>query len=165
MPATSGLAGADVQEFIQAYEAALVNGEGVDLAEFLPPLHHPAYAEIHRQLAARDAAYREGRNHPLAEVVERTIWNNGRVGTPKSEARADSLPPFARDDEVTTARVLIQVQRPEEMGPGGKSSAQAPGRGSASSGKVRSNGATAERLAGAMAGMPKPSDEFLGFRM
>ena len=104
MPATSGLAGADVQEFIQAYEAALANGEGLDLAEFLPPLHHPAYAEIHRQLAARDAAHREGRNHPLAEVVERTIWNNGRVGTPKSEARADSPPAFAREAPLSPAR-------------------------------------------------------------
>src|SRR5437870_717721 len=165
MPATSELAGADARDFIQAYEAALANGEGADLAEFLPPIHHPAYAEVHRQLVARDLAHREGINSSMAEVVERTIWNNGRVGTPKIDGRVASAPAFVRDDEVTTARVLIQVQRPEETGPGSKSSPHASGRGSASSSKPRSNGDTAERLAGAMAGMPKPGEEFLSFRI
>jgi serine/threonine protein kinase/tetratricopeptide (TPR) repeat protein len=161
MPAASEL---EVSDFIQAYEAARANGGGIDLAQFLPPLDHPGYAEIQRALLARDLAYREGGVLAgEAGLVERTIWNNGRIGTPKSEAFADGQAGGHRDDEVTTARVLIQVQRPEESGLGSKSSPRASS--GASSRKPRSNGNTAERLAGAMAGLPAPGDEFLGFRI
>src|SRR5438105_780855 len=165
MPAISRLNATDVADFIKAYKAALAHGEDVDVAQFLPPLDHPSYTEIHNKLLALDLEYRAAGNAVAENQVERTIWNNGRVGTPKTGPQEESeLPPLAQK-EVTTARVVVHVQRPDDVGAGSRSSPRAVGQSGSSRAKPRSNGDTAERLAGVMAGMPVAGADFLNFRI
>src|SRR6516164_5449504 len=158
MPSNSKVNRTELGDFIRAYEAARADGKAVDLVGFLPPPDHPLYPEVHRQLSALDLEYRIGRDQPAENHVERTVWKGGRLGV-EAESAADQL-----QDE-TTARIVVRVQRPEELGIRSRSAPRAFGRASGLEETPRANSDLAKRLAEALADMPAPGTDFLGFRL
>jgi serine/threonine protein kinase/Flp pilus assembly protein TadD len=96
---------------------------------------------------------------------ERTVWNQGRVAAPDAQVEESELLFDAPEDDVTTARVAIRVQRPEELGIGSQSAPQAFGQARAAQEAPRFHGDVAQRLARALAEMPAPGAGFLNFRI
>src|SRR5260370_41584817 len=128
MPTNSGMNGTELGDFIQAYEAARADGKCVDLEPFLPPPDHPLYAEVHRQLLAYDLEYRARRGEVGENHVARTVWNNGRVGPSKTSLQLQSgSSSAAQNEDATTARVVVRVQSPEDLGIGSRSAPRAFG--------------------------------------
>src|SRR6266849_8374260 len=166
MPSNSEVNRTGLGDFIQAYQTARAEGKVIDLAGFLPPPDHPLYPEVHRQLLALDLEYRVGRDQAAENHFERTGWNNGRLGTSTSGFQVEPEFPSAAQHEVeTTARIVVRVQRPEELGIGSRSAPRAFGRASGLEETPRPNGDLAKRLAEALADMPAPGNDFLGFRL
>jgi eukaryotic-like serine/threonine-protein kinase len=166
MATISGNNGFHLIDFLQAYEKARANGDGANLAQFLPPQDHPLYTEVQRQLLARELEYQAQANGEEDSQVAKTIWNYGRAGTPRPEcAPAQDAAPAVAPDEVTTARVVIRVKSPEDLNIGSRSAPRAFGADSAVQELPPSGPGTAERLAGALAGLPAPGSDFLGFRL
>ncbi|TMQ35557.1 MAG: serine/threonine protein kinase, partial [Planctomycetota bacterium] len=164
MATISGNNGFHLIDFLHAYEKARANGDGADLAQFLPPRDHPLYTEVQRQLLARELEHQAQANGEEDSQVAKTIWNYGRAGTPRPE-RSPAQDAAVAQDEVTTARVVIRVKAPEDLNIGSRSAPRAFGAGSALQETPPSGPGTAERLAGALAGLPAPGSDFLGFRL
>jgi serine/threonine protein kinase/Flp pilus assembly protein TadD len=165
MPANSEINELELGDFLQAYDAARANGIDVDLELFLPPLDHPAYAEIRRQLAARDREFLARRLRRDENHGQRTVWNKGRAGAPESglaEAGADAA---AKTQSPATAQVVVRVQSPKELGIESHFGPSAFGKSSSVRETPCPGGDMAEQLAQALAGMPAPGTEFLGFRI
>ncbi len=158
---TSEVTGPELDEFLDAYEAVRAQGDGVDLSQLLPPREHPLYAEVQRRLLARDLEYRAMREAAGDSPAERTVWNKGKATMPR-HGGANSA---AVGEDATTARVAIRVQSRAELGSEVRSAPAALGEGSASRQPPWSSGEMAKRLAAALADMPAPGTNFLGFRL
>jgi eukaryotic-like serine/threonine-protein kinase len=157
----------ELDSFIQAYEKAQEQGEAVDFAAFLPPPCHPLYAEVRSRLLARQQQRQAADEHGDDHNLDRTLWINGRAGMIRDELGSVAAPEVADLSaallEATTAQVPVRVQGPGELG--------------IESGWLQQNGAglskvpsqseshVARELARALAEMPEPGDEFLGFRI
>jgi eukaryotic-like serine/threonine-protein kinase len=166
MPANSEVNRLELGDFIQAYESARTDGKDLDLDPFLPPVDHPLYAEVYRQLLARDLEYRLRRNRVADCRSDRTVWNKGRAGARQTGFQAGSEPSAAApNQEETTARVLVKVQRPEELGIGSQSRPRAFGSSSSLEETPWPGRNRADHLAQALAELPVPGTEFLGFRI
>jgi eukaryotic-like serine/threonine-protein kinase len=149
----------ELVDFLTAYESAREQSPSVDLAQFLPAEDHPLYAEVRRQLLARQLEF-EAADH----FAERTIWNNGKIPVARQPAAPERhLNPGNQD--ATTAHVVVRVQSPQELGIGSHSAPHGFGRGSSARQVPRSSDHVAERLAEALADMPVPGTDFLGFRL
>jgi len=149
-------------DFIQAYERARALDEDVDVAQFLPPREDPLYAEVHGRLIGRDAACRVAGSDVPENSPERTVWNNGRAGAAAAGAAAQ-VSAASGCAELQTDQVVVRVHRPEEMALSGGGSPHALG--CAIPEQARSSGSVAERLAGALAGMPGAGADFFGFKI
>src|SRR2546430_6628292 len=109
MPVISGAKKTELVDFIEAYEAARAGGQTLELAQFLPPQDHPLFAEVQRQLLIRELEF-EAAEH----IAERTVWNNGRIGTPNFEPRPErESAAIDPNNNLTTAQVVVRVQSPE----------------------------------------------------
>jgi eukaryotic-like serine/threonine-protein kinase len=147
----------ELVDFLTAYEAAREQSPSVDLAQFLPPENHPLHAEVRRQLLARQLEF-EAADH----FAERTIWNNGKIPVARVERAPERVP---GSQDATTAPVAVRVQSPQELGIGSRSAPRHFGRGSSARPPAPSSDHVAERLAEALAEMPAPGTDFLGFRL
>src|SRR5262249_22040957 len=65
MPETLNPQGMDLDDFIDAFEAAQARDGAAALPDFLPPPHHPLYSVVLRELVRVDLAYNWRRGRPL----------------------------------------------------------------------------------------------------
>jgi serine/threonine protein kinase/tetratricopeptide (TPR) repeat protein len=166
MPIDSDVNPLELGDFIQTYEAARAGGGDLDLDPFLPPLDHPLYAEVYRQLLARDLEYRLRRNRVADNHADRTVWNKGRIGARRTGYHPEpAVSAPASEKEVATAQVLVKVQRPEELGIGSRSGPRSFGRCSSLEETPWPGRDRSDQLAEALAELPVPGTEFLGFRI
>src|SRR5205807_2002935 len=100
------------------------------------------------------------------EPIERTVWNQGRVGGSKAGLEEESeRAPAAQNLKESTARVVVHVESPEELGIGSQSAPRAFGDASALQKTPWRSGDGVERRAETGAELPVPGTEFLGFRI
>jgi eukaryotic-like serine/threonine-protein kinase len=157
----------ELDGFIEAYEKAQEQGEAVDFAAFLPPPCHPLYAEVRKRLLARQQQRQAADEHADDPNLDRTLWINGRIGMARDELDSSPQPEsagFSADLlEATTAKVPVRVQGPDELGMDSGLPEQHVGQ--ISKAQSHSESHLARELARALAEMPEPGDEFLGFRL
>ena len=153
-------------EIVDAYRARRARGEQPDPVDFLPSHDHPHYAEVRRLLIAQNLEFADSVDEPIVNLAEQTVWNKGRVDGSRQENNGDSRKsPAASRGEPITDRVPVQVQSPANLGIDSRSVRRAFGSGSAARGVPGSNGHLAEKLAEALADMPSPGNDFLGFKL
>ena len=115
-------------DFIQACEQARANDQNVDLAPLLALRGAALHADLDGPLPIQEQERSAAQDEPLGEQPERTVWNNGRIAVRQTGLQADAQALAAAVKEgVTTARVVVHIQRPEELGSASASSPQAVG--------------------------------------
>jgi serine/threonine protein kinase/Tfp pilus assembly protein PilF len=156
MPANSEIRELGPGNFIQAYESARAGGRDIELTQFLPPPDHPFHAEVHRELLARDRAYRAGRDRGAKERSERTVWNRGKIGSANGAFHG----PASRSAGASnlTDQVLVRIQMPDEVG------AQTPLDLESDTAPVRQSVFIKDPIESASE-LPAPGTEFLGFQI
>jgi eukaryotic-like serine/threonine-protein kinase len=168
MPANSEieLNGLELGDFIQAYEAARAEGKDFDLELFLPSPEDPLYDKVQRELTARDLAHRNQNRLAADKHSKRTVWNQGKVGAPKANMHANREISSAPDPaDVTTARVEVRIQQPDDLGMGSKSGPHAFGAGESFEESPRPHSDVIDQFVDPFAELPTPGSEFLGFRI
>src|SRR5208282_3248961 len=114
--ANSVINGTALNDFIRAYEAARAEGKDASLDLILPPPEHPLYAEVHRELQAREQEYLAGRAVEPERMFERTVWNNGKIGMPQKSERQESAGSLSdRNLKSKTAPIDVHVFSREEL--------------------------------------------------
>ncbi len=108
----------------------------------------------------------DGSDATPEELVDGTVWNQGKIETPLFSRLANQLPERAFSEEgPDTASVAVRIQSPEDLGIDSKSSPEEFGQAPASADVLQSASEMTRRLAEALADLPAAGSDLFGFRI